>query len=124
MWIYRYDSNGKILSGQFWRESRALPDGEMCVVSEAKQSIGDIYVDVDTKIIKTKQVYNYTMEVRGFEATITGLPVGCVVEVVKLGEVIADSEPTILEFDMAGEYLITFSKPFGYKEEMLEVTVG
>lgn len=125
MWIYRYEPDGEIVACQFWRKDRPVPsDGDAFIIGEVEQNIGDIYVDIATRTIKTKKVYDYTQEVVGLIATISGLPEGCVVKVMGSGSVTADKDPTILEFDKAGDYTLVLSGPFGYKDEILGVSVG
>lgn len=80
------------------------------------------YVDMATLDVKEKAPFEYALHVHGLTVILEGLPAGVTVSANAM-QVLTDSEPTEIAFDVPGTYSITFSEKVEYLDHTVNVTV-
>lgn len=100
-----------------------LGDNE-ALISFAASSVRDDthYVDLEGPRILKKSPLNYLFETTDTGITFTGLPEGGQVKLLGIGVVTTDSEPTEIELDFPGKYMVFLTNFVGYLDEHREIT--
>lgn len=99
-------------------------EGESYKILSTEISDATHYIDVgvEWRPIKDRVAQEYAVEVSDFTVVITGLAPGTLVSI-DAAEIVADDEPTELEFDVPGVHAVRISGLAAFVEEEIEVQI-
>lgn len=124
--IYNTDTGAITRLAECYADNVANQCGEGESYKVVEDTINDelYYVDtsVDGHAIRERALQDYTVSASGLTVTISGLAPGTEVHVVG-AMVIADEDPTELEFDVPGVHAVRISGLAAFVEEEIEVQI-